>query len=217
MQDSIQELSTPSYRSSFMKERDGLAATHTALDGTYFSWWHGDVSSGVAKAGCLIVAVFLLSGVAWALAAVPVARFGAAGLVVAIPVSLLFGRWRVLRAAQHFRRMHGVGGRDLLIVYSDSPHWKEYIESRWIERWRDRVVILNRSDPHWNARPEATLWRRVAGRNEHTPTAIVVPDQGRPQIVRFYSAFRENKHGKHALLIERERDLEARLDASRRP
>ncbi len=37
-------------------------------------------------------------------------------------------------------------GRDILFVYSDSPHWKEYIEAEILPRIQDRAVILNWSE-----------------------------------------------------------------------
>ncbi len=37
-------------------------------------------------------------------------------------------------------------GKDMLLVYSDSPNWKEYVENRLIARLRERAVLLNWSE-----------------------------------------------------------------------
>jgi hypothetical protein len=104
--------------------------------------------------------------------------------------------------------VHSASGRDLLIVYSSSPHWQPYIEEKWISRWQDRAVLLNRSAPDWQTRPETRLWRRLAGLQNHTPVAIVVPKRGATRIVRFYSAFQDYKHGKPSALHAKEEELE---------
>ena len=145
---------------------------------------------------------------------VPSARIGVLAVALVILLNRLWVRWQLRQAVTSFRRTHGPSGRDVLIVYSASPHWQDYIDSHWLTRWTDRAVVLNRSAPDWQDRPEAELWRRLAGRIEHTPVAIVVPQRGRPQIVRFYSAFKDYKHGKPATLHARERDLERVLSAS---
>ena len=51
------------------------------------------------------------------------------------------------RAVNAFRASHRLDGRDVLIVYTDSPHWKDYIESKWLPRWGHRAVVLDRSQP----------------------------------------------------------------------
>jgi hypothetical protein len=107
----------------------------------------------------------------------------------------------------NFRRQYGPTGKDLLVVYSDSPHWKEYIETNWMPRWSARMVVLNRSKPWSDDQVEVKLWRQEAGDLEHTPVAILVPPKGSTTIVRFWLAFRDYKHGKDARL----RDAEQRL------
>ena len=140
----------------------------------------------------------------------------AAIAIIAVPGLLAIGAlasaWKDLRAIRAFRSRHATSGRDLLIVYSASPVWGHYIEDRWLARWSERAVVLNRSSPEWHHEPEAELWRRMAGRTEHTPVAIVVPRKGHPEVVRFYSAFRDYKHGRPTSLLQREHELEAALD-----
>jgi hypothetical protein len=127
-------------------------------------------------------------------------------LLAAAPLAaaLFLGRWRAIAA---FRAAHRDSGKDMLVVYTDSPHWKDYIESRWLPRWGDRAIALDRSKPWRTDSVEARLWRAIAGSVEHTPVVIVVPPRGAVQIVRFYLAFRDVKHGDERRL----RDAEARL------
>ena len=121
--------------------------------------------------------------------------------------------WRIVQAKERaiaaFRAANRTTGKDVLVVYTDSPHWKEYIEANWLPRWGDRAIAFDRSKPWREDQVEARLWRAVAGTAEHTPVVIVVPPRGKVQIVRFWLAFRDHKHGKDARL----RDAEARLAA----
>jgi hypothetical protein len=119
--------------------------------------------------------------------------------------------WRIVHAKQRaiaaFRAANRTTGKDVLVVYTDSPLWKEYIETHWLPRWGERAIAFDRSKPWREDQVEARLWRAVAGTAEHTPVVIVVLPHGRVQIVRFWLAFRDYKHGKDARL----RDAEARL------
>ena len=116
------------------------------------------------------------------------------------------------RAITAFRFAHRDSGKDVVIVYTDNPHRKDYIETHWLPRWGHRAVALDRSRPWSFDQPEARLWQVVAGSVEHTPVVIVVPRQGRVHVVRFYLAFRDFKHGKDRKLREAEARLAKLLD-----
>lgn len=172
------------------------------------------VGGALAFIGCAA-----LLGIA---AAIIVRGGGRALAVLAALVAALLLVVGVLRArqrgaaARRFRERYGPEGKDLLLVYTASPRWQEYIEREWIPRWRERAVILNRTKP-WNANdPAAQLWLATRGIREHTPLAAVVPARGPVRVVRFFNAFRDYKHGKDARLRAAERALEAALaEASR--
>ena len=137
-------------------------------------------------------------------------------LAVAVGFAVLMDaarKWYRRLLARRFRRKHG--GKDLLIVYTDSPHWKEYIESNWIARWPDRTVTLNRSRPWSRKQPEAALWLAVRGLVEHTPLAIVVPRKGKLRVIRLFAAFRDFKHGKEGRLRTAELELENAMESSK--
>ncbi|MDB4906270.1 MAG: hypothetical protein JWO05_1054 [Gemmatimonadetes bacterium] len=145
---------------------------------------------------------------------VPMARFGLLAIVLGILLSRIGAWWQLRRAVTAFRQAPGSSGRDLLIVYSASPHWQEYIESTWLRKWDKRAVALNRSEPDWQRRPEVKLWKQLARDNERSPVAIVVPLRGRPEIFRFHAAFKDFKHGKRSTLEGMERELESALARS---
>ena len=89
------------------------------------------------------------------------------------------------------------------MVYSDSPNWKEYIETQMLPPIRERVVTLNWSNrSQWKGKPplEAQLFEHYGGEREYNPMAIIVPRFGRVRSIRFWQAFRDSKHGKHETL-----------------
>ena len=125
--------------------------------------------------------------------------------------AIAYKRHQSGRLLREFRRKHGASGKDLLLVFTDSPHWRAYIEEHWLSKWSDRAVIFNRSQPWTHEQIEAQLWVNVAGDRDHTPLAIVVPPIGRATVVRFWKAFRDHKHGKDRALREAEKTLELAL------
>lgn len=137
------------------------------------------------------------------------------GFAFLIVLAFLHARQRGV-AVRRFRERYGGEGKDLLLVYTASPHWQDYIEREWLPRWGARAVVLNRSQPWDGNSAEALLWFAYRTGREHTPLAVVVPRRGRARVVRFFKAFRDNKHGKPAALQARERELEAALEASSR-
>ena len=131
--------------------------------------------------------------------------------VIVAPVAAIAigaaGLWGVSLRVR-FRSRWG-SRRIALLVYSDSPHWKSYIEERWLPHVADRVVVLN-----WSKRStwrrayslEAALFRHYAGTHAFNPVAIVFPGGRRAEIVRFWQPFRDFRHGKdHSLRLAEER------------
>jgi hypothetical protein len=139
----------------------------------------------------------------------------AAGIAVLALGAYLIGQWRKWRAVGRFRAVWGIQGKDLLLVYSESPNWQQYVKEIWLPRWGHRAVVLNWSErSKWRrpARAEVALFRAFAGTREFNPLGIVVPGTGRRvHVVRFWRAFREYKHGKDRLLRQAEAELERYL------
>jgi hypothetical protein len=162
-------------------------------------------------------------GIAVALAVVAVLLWRGllilAAVVTMITVAAYLGYvWRRRRAVRRFRAAWQSQGRDLLLVYSNSPNWKRYVEEKWLPRWGNRAVVLNWSERQtWrrDRRAEVALFRAFAGDREFNPLGIVVPRKGRAaHVVRFWRAFRDYKHGKDGPLRIAEAKLEACLDAT---
>jgi hypothetical protein len=66
-------------------------------------------------------------------------------------------------------------GREILFVYSDSPHWKEYIETEILPRIQDRAIILNWSERRkWIQKMTLgpMLFRHFGGYKEFNPVGI---------------------------------------------
>ncbi len=133
-------------------------------------------------------------------------------LILAAPVlaiSALWGRLERRRlAAQVPDRWQG---RRLLVVYSNSPVWQEYVEANWLPRLADVAVLLNWSErKRWPTEHpfEARVFRRWAGPREFNPVAIAFMPDGTVEVVRFWRAFRDYKHGKPARLRSAEHRLE---------
>jgi hypothetical protein len=159
--------------------------------------------------GCAVVLALITGALFAKFGTLMLPVIGTAVLVLVILDAL--SRWRRNSLLRQFRATHGAAGKDLLLIYTDSPHWQPYIEQQWLPRWSHRVVVLNRSRPWDRSELEARLWQSVGGLLEHTPVAIVIPSRGPAQVVRFFSAFRDLKHGKDAQLRAAERRLESAL------
>jgi hypothetical protein len=141
-------------------------------------------------------------------------------LAVALPVLLLaspflaVGAWldgrqrRRLQCAFHAR--WGASGKRLVLVYSNSPHWQAYIEEHWLAPLGQVAVVLNWSDrARWpDQHPlEAEVFRMWAGDRDFNPLAIVIPERGPVQVIRFWQAFRDYKHGRDRALRAAEAQL----------
>jgi hypothetical protein len=122
-------------------------------------------------AGCLplVVAVLLVPGLG---------IFAAGGALRWVGVPLVFGavalglHWlfgRALLAAAWFGGL-GRGKRGVLIT-SDSPHWQQHIEERWLPRLGDRLALINWSErSRWRETLAVLIWRATASSAGATST-----------------------------------------------
>ena len=135
-------------------------------------------------------------------------------LVPVIVVLVLYDRLQRRKLRRAFTARWAAAGKDLLLVYSDSPHWKHYIETKWLPQLQARAVVLNWSQRStWLANwpVEAAMVRRWGGHREFNPLALVIPSRGPVKMVRFWRAFRDYKHGKDRTLRQAEQELAAAL------
>ena len=107
-------------------------------------------------------------------------------------------------------------GRDTLVVYSMSPHWKEYFEADLIPLIERRSLILNWSDrSKWSTLDLRVLaFRAFAGEHSFNPMVISFKPFRWPERFRFFEPFKEYKHGKDQPLQQLEEYLGRRLGVS---
>jgi len=90
-------------------------------------------------------------------------------------------------------------GKDILLVYSDSPVWHVYMEEKILPRIEARSVVLNWSERrHWLDKYTlaSLLFRHFGGYREYNPLAIYFRPLRPHRRFRFWQAFRDYKHGK---------------------
>ena len=100
-------------------------------------------------------------------------------------------------------------GKDVLYVSSDSPIWKEYMETEVFPLVAQRAKVLN-----WSARSKWPKWFfavrvfRCFGRGrDFNPMVVLFRPLRRARIFRFLPAFQERKHGNSASVEQVRRDL----------
>ena len=87
-------------------------------------------------------------------------------------------------------------GKDILFVYSDSPHWHDYIESEILPRIKDRAVVLNWSERrNWiqSFSLGAAVFRYFGGRREFNPLGLYFHPFSRCKTYRFWQPIRDWK------------------------
>ncbi len=99
--------------------------------------------------------------------------------------------------------------RRAVVVYSDSPHWKEYIEAAWLPRISHQAVVLNWSHRKtWSSTIEVRLFRYFVGTSQnYNPSVLVLRGFRSPIVFRFFYAFRDQKHGDSSALSRLEQEL----------
>jgi len=104
-------------------------------------------------------------------------------------------------------------GTNLLLVYSDSPVWHDYIEENLIPRLPESTIVLNWSQRRtwrWYSLPVMVL-RYFGGTREFNPMIVAFRPFRWATTFRFFQAFKDYKHGKQQTLVSMERDLFAYL------
>lgn len=104
-------------------------------------------------------------------------------------------------------------GKNVLLVYSDSPIWHDYIEENIIPRLPRSTTILNWSQRRtWRWYSLAVMIVRFfAGTREFNPMVVAFRPFRRARTFRFWQAFKDYKHGNKRTLDSVERDMFAYL------
>jgi hypothetical protein len=88
-------------------------------------------------------------------------------------------------------------GRDILFVYSESPIWREYIETEILPALGQRAVVLNWSERgRWPVSLARVAFYHFGGHREFNPLAVSFRPFRRTRTFRFWEPFREFKHGR---------------------
>jgi hypothetical protein len=92
--------------------------------------------------------------------------------------------------------------RRVLFVYSDSPHWKDYVEANIVPKLPPNTVVLNWSRrASWSRRDlSVTLFHAFAGDREFNPIGLVFERFRFVGTYRFWQPFRDAKHGRRGPL-----------------
>lgn len=100
-------------------------------------------------------------------------------------------------------------GTNVLLVYSESPIWQDYIESEILPRLPRSTVVLNWSQrrqwKYFSLRVRA--FRLFGGDREFNPMVIVFRPLRWTKTFRFWKAFRDYKHGKEGPLETLQREM----------
>ncbi|MGI5861237.1 MAG: hypothetical protein ACOX6T_04160 [Myxococcales bacterium] len=174
--------------------------------------------------GCLLLAAVVLGApplIAWA------AGIGWLAVVLGVPAAYVLASWLfgrlLLVSALLLWRPRGIRG---VLVYSESPTWKRYIEEEWLPRIGTRMKHLNWSArASWGNALPVLLWRHYCGyyrggsgsHHNFNPAVILLRGLRRPLVFRFHGPFQAAKHGDIEGLKALERQLfEALGDSSAR-
>lgn len=128
--------------------------------------------------------------------------------IIAIPF-LIPGFLRGIYLRFKFHKVAVTEGKFIIFIYSNSPHWKPYIEEHILPKIQDQSILLNWSD---RSRWDRTSWNVQAfhhwgGDHDFNPLAIVYCNFFNVKVIRFYDAFLDLKHGNDIPLQKMEAQL----------
>ena len=133
-------------------------------------------------------------------------------LIVLIPVILII--YLLLTILLHVLAwlMWNTKGIELLYIYSNSPHWQEYIEQNILPRLPKNSIVMNWSErKKWKFSLARMIFRHFGGYRDCNPIAFVIRPLGWIKIFRFLKPFKDFKHGKPEKLNKIEADFFAYL------
>jgi hypothetical protein len=88
-------------------------------------------------------------------------------------------------------------GKDILLVYSDSPIWQDYMATEVLPLVQERAVVLN-----WSERKKWRRWslgvavfRHFGGAREFNPLVVLFRPVRLARVFRFWPVFKDWKHG----------------------
>jgi len=104
-----------------------------------------------------------------------------------------------------------------ILVYSDSPNWRDHIAQNWISHLGDQVVVLNWSRRRtWPRSLAVRVFLRFGLGDDNfnfNPLLIYFRGLSYPLVYRFFHAFRDARHGRPEALQRLERHMFARFES----
>lgn len=96
-----------------------------------------------------------------------------------------------------------------LLVYSESPVWRDRIRTEWLPRLGGVAVALNWSErASWRSDLRVRVFRWFCGeRSNFNPAVVVFRGLKRPYVFRFFHAFEETKAGRQEYLTKLESQM----------
>ena len=88
-------------------------------------------------------------------------------------------------------------GKDLLVVYSDSPIWHDYMVNEILPLVEKRAIVLNWSEREsWSRLSfRAHVFRQFGSRREFNPLVVLFRPLRRAKVFRFWLPFKDWKRG----------------------
>ena len=121
-------------------------------------------------------------------------------LPILIPLAILaFATWLFHGALLHVLvwTCWCTRGTNLLLVYSNSPIWHDYIEQNIIPQLPSSTIVLNWSERRtwqWYSLPVMVM-RFFGGSREFNPMVVAFRPCRLAKTFRFWQAFKDYKHG----------------------
>lgn len=104
-------------------------------------------------------------------------------------------------------------GKDVLLVYSDSPIWHDYMVAEVLPLVKDRAMVLN-----WSERSQWRPWSLtvrafwfLGGDHAFNPMVVLFRPLHRAKTFRFWPAFQDWKHGDREPVEKLRRELMLQL------
>jgi hypothetical protein len=105
-------------------------------------------------------------------------------------------------------------GKDTLLIYSESPIWRDYMTQEILPLLKHRAVVLNWSErgkwPKWSF--AVHVFHSFSGRREFNPMVVLFRPFHTAMFYRFWSPFKEWKRGQTAAVDSLRRELRLVLE-----
>lgn len=169
-----------------------------------------DATDGALEWGCFLLVGLFTVGAVWVATATSHWYVGFLAIPGVIGGLNLFYGFALRLGTVLVWRSSGIKG---VLIYSDSPNWKAYIEEQWLGKLGGKMIVLNWSQrKRWRFSLASEMHGYYCGWNQnYNPAAVIPRGLRQPLVFRFFYAFRDAKHGNREALERLEKRLFAEL------